>query len=102
MWEEVKITFPDFFDFLRERNKKIEIERQLIIIDNKKIGDDNFYQVTSKFPSVLLVGHVLFADPPASRSNVYVPYEKLQEIEMVFGIKEEELCEYVVSREAES
>lgn len=102
IWCDIRITYPDFFAFLRQRNLKLGKDQQLMV-KKKSIGEKNFYEITWKVPSSSSVaGYVLLPDPPASSRNVFVSIEQLKEVSMVFDIKFQELSGYIVAREAEA
>ncbi len=101
MFRNIRITYSEFFAVLNQRNLGIEEAKQ-IIINKKRIGEKDYYELIHKIPSGPIAGYVLFPDPPASRDNVYVSIEQLEEVAMIFGIQPKEVYRYSVSGEAAS
>ena len=86
MWSTVKITYAQLFDFFRTRQPPPAV----VLTSLGYVGTS---QVLAGHP----VGHVLFRIPPAQRNNVYVPEEKLQEVENAFNVHPPEVMEYISS-----
>lgn len=86
MWSTVKITYGQLFAFFHTRQPSPAVALT-------KLG----YEVTSRVQAGHAVGHVLLGIPPAQRDNVYVPEEKLQEVENAFDIHPPEVLDYLAA-----
>ena len=89
MWSTVKITYAQLFEFFRTRQPP-----PAVVLT--RLGYEATLPVQAGHP----VGHVLFSVPPAQRDNVYVPEEKLQEVENAFNVHAPEVRDYISAIEA--